>query len=101
MDANVVGLITGLFATVGFFGSVVTVVGMVVRSPNAKAKAEIMRAQALAAIEDKGALMASIRNEELMIQVEEQRKRIEYLEQELSFVRRLLPESGERERLKS
>ncbi len=92
MDPNVVTLVSSILGTVGFFGTVIGGIFVVTRSPKAKAKAEIMRAQALAALEDKGALMASVRGEELQLQNEEQARRIQALEEEVRFLRRLLPE---------
>lgn len=96
MDPTISELIVGLTGCLGFFGGIIASVALVTRSPKAKAKAEIMRAQALAALEDKGGLMATVRSEELQLQNEEQSRRIQTLEEEVRFLRRLLPEGQEK-----
>jgi hypothetical protein len=72
------------------FLTAIAIVGLVVRGPKAKAKAEIMKAEALARLEDKKRLLTAVDTEELSLSMAEQAKRIEELETEISFLKRML-----------
>jgi|GEM_PF-1960733 hypothetical protein len=82
--------IVGLVAVLGAFITPIAIVWTVVRGPKAKAQAEIMKAKALAQLEDKCGLIEAVKAEETSLIVQEQQKRLEALEEELRFMRRLL-----------
>jgi hypothetical protein len=82
--------ITGIIAVIGTFTLPLAIVWTVARGPKAKAKAEIMKAEALGRIEDKRGLISTVKNEELSMTVNDQETRIERLEEEVRFLRSLL-----------
>ena len=76
------------------FLTAIAIVGLIVRGPKARAKAEIMKAEALAKLEDKKRLLTAVDTEELSMGMAEQAKRIEELETELSFLKRVLEDKS-------
>jgi hypothetical protein len=68
----------------------VTILSIVIRGPKAKAKAEIMKAEALARLEGQRTLISAVNNEELVISANEQKKRIDELEEEVAFLRKVI-----------
>lgn len=82
--------ISGIIAIIAPFLTAITIVGLVTNGPKARAKAEIMKRQALAQIEDKRGLINAVANEELGLAVSDQQKRLEGLEEEVRFLRKLL-----------
>jgi hypothetical protein len=68
----------------------VSILSIVIRGPKAKAKAEIMKAEAMARLEGQRNLITAVNNEELGISVNEQRKRIDELEEEVAFLRKVI-----------
>jgi hypothetical protein len=82
--------ITGIIAILAPFLTAVTIVGFVINSPKAKVKAEIMRKEALAQLEDKRGLISAVKNEELELTMNDQQKRLDQLEDEVRFLRKLL-----------
>ncbi len=89
--------IEGIIAIIMVFATPIAIVGLVFHGPKAKAKAEIMKAEALGRIEDKKGLLSAVDAEETRLLVQDQQKRIEALEEEIGFMRRLLEDkSGQR-----
>jgi hypothetical protein len=88
--------ITGLVAVIATFATPVAIVWIIARGPKAKAKAEIMKASALAKMDEKKGLYAAVDAEETNMLVQEQQKRIEGLEEEMRFMHRLLEDKTPR-----
>jgi uncharacterized coiled-coil protein SlyX len=63
---------------------------LAMNGPKAKAKAEIMKAEAMARLDEKRNLLTDARIEETSMTVSEQDKRLERLEEEVSFLRKLM-----------
>jgi hypothetical protein len=77
-------------AVIMAFATPIAIVGLVVTGPKARAKADIMKAAALAKMDEKKNLLAAVGMEETNILVQDQQKRIEALEEDIRFMRRLL-----------
>jgi hypothetical protein len=91
MEAYNTGMdITGLIAVIMTFATPIIIVGLVVTGPKARAKAEIMKAAALAKIDDMKALYSAVDAEETNILIQDQQKRIEALEEDVRFMHKLL-----------
>jgi hypothetical protein len=75
-----------------FFLTVFMVVRTIVNSPKAKAKAEILKQQQLAGVQDQKNLLSAVRAEEIDMTMQAQEKRIEALEEEVGFLRKLAEE---------
>jgi hypothetical protein len=73
-----------------FFLSVVTIVKTIVNSPKARARAELIKQQQLAVTQDEKNLLSAVRAEEIDMNMQAQEKRIASLEDEVSFLRRVL-----------
>ena len=82
--------ITAIISVMCVFLSPVAIVAFVMNSPKQKAKAEIMRRQALAQFDEKRGLLTAVKNEELELAVNDQQKRLDQLEDEVRFLRKLL-----------
>jgi hypothetical protein len=82
--------ITGMLAVLGTFTLPFAIVWTIVRGPKAKAKAEIMKAEALTRLEDKRGLISAVKTEELAMTVNDQETRIASLEEEVRFLKSLL-----------
>jgi hypothetical protein len=77
-------------AVIMAFATPIAIVGMIVTGPKARAKADIMKAAALAKMDDKKNLLAAVDMEETNILIQDQQKRIEALEEDIRFMRKLL-----------
>jgi hypothetical protein len=84
------GELIPIFGILFTFGTPVAIMAIIFNSPKAKVKAEIMRKQALAQLEDKRGLISAVKNEELELTVNDQQKRLDQLEDEVRFLRKLL-----------
>ncbi len=83
-----------MFAIFCVFSLPLAIVWTVVRGPKARAQAEIMKAESLARLEDKRGLISAVKTEELSMVVSEQQARIETLEEELGFMKKLLEDKS-------
>jgi hypothetical protein len=72
------------------FITAIMIVGMALTGPKAKARAEIMKAESLAKLEGQRNLISAVNNEELVISVTEQKKRIDELEEEVAFLKKVI-----------
>jgi hypothetical protein len=72
------------------FLTAIVIVMLAMNGPKAKAKAEIMKAEAMARLDEKRNLLTDARIEETSMTVSEQDKRIEKLEEEVAFLRKLM-----------
>jgi hypothetical protein len=77
-----------------FFATAFMIVRTIVNSPKNKAKAEIMKQQQLAGVQDQKNLLSAVRAEELDMTMQAQEKRIALLEEELAFLRKLAEEKS-------
>ncbi len=82
--------ITGIIAVIMTFATSIAIVGLIFNGPKARAKAEIMKAEALSRMDDKKSLLSAVDVEETRLLVQDQQKRIEALEEEIGFMRRLI-----------
>lgn len=83
------GALIPIISVICVFSTPVIIVYLATHGPKARARAEIMRAEGLAKIEEKRNLLGAVQNEELSMTVDAQEKRIGLLEDEVAFLRKL------------
>jgi hypothetical protein len=84
----------GILAIIGTFATPIAIVWLVARGPKARAKAEIMKAEAMARLDEKRGYFSAVNAEETNMLLQDQQKRLEAMEEEFRFMRRLLEDKS-------